>query len=69
MVYAGKRVVSAALLQEHDGVNWPVMFISRALKSNEVNYGAVENEVLALLQMLDICYTLLVSRDVKVLTR
>ena len=69
VVYASKWAVSAALLQEHDGVNWPVMFTSRTLKPNEFNYGAVENEVLALLRILDICYTLLVSRDIKVLTR
>ena len=36
-------------------------------KPNEINYGAVEKEVLALLRMLDI--TLLVARGVKVLTR
>ena len=57
------------MLQEHDGVNWPVMFTSRALKPNEINYGAVEKEFLALLRMLDIYYTLLVSQDIKVLTR
>ena len=57
------------MLQEHDGVNWPVMFPSRTLKPNEVNYGAIEKEVLALLRILNICYTLLGSRNVKVLTR
>ena len=69
VVYASKWAVSAALLQEHDGVNWPVMFTSRTLKSTEISNGAVEKEVLALLRILDICYTLLVSRDIKVLTR
>ena len=49
VVYASKWAVSAALLQEHDGVYWPVTFSSRTLKPNEVNYGMVEKEVLALL--------------------
>ena len=69
VVYASKWAVSAALLQEHDGVYWPVTFSSRTLKPNEVNYGMVEKEVLALLRMLDVYYTLLVSRELTVLTR
>ena len=69
VVYASKWAVPAALLQEHDGLNWPVMFKIRTLKPSEINYGVLEKEVLALLQILDICNTLLVSRDVKVLTR
>ena len=32
-----KWAVSAALLQEHDGVHWPVTFTSRTLKPNELN--------------------------------
>ena len=69
VVYARKWAVSAALLQKHEGVYWPVAFSSRTLKPNEFNYGTVEKEVLALLRMLDICYTLLVSREIAVLTR
>ena len=69
VVYACKLTISAALLQEYDGVYWPVTFSSRTLKSNEVNYGMVEKEVLSLLRMLDICYTMLVSREITELTR
>ena len=69
VVYASKWAVSAALLQEHEGVYWPVTFTSRTLKPNEINYGIVEKEVLALLRVLDVCYTMLVSREIKVLTR
>ena len=69
VVYASKWVVSAALLQEYYGVYWPVTFSSRTLKPNEVNYGMIEKEVLALVRMLDICYTMLVSREITVLTR
>ncbi|GMF41602.1 unnamed protein product [Phytophthora fragariaefolia] len=69
VVYASKWAISASLVQEHDGAYWPAMFTSRTLKSNEINYGIVDKEVLALLRILDVCYTLLVTRSVKVLTR
>ncbi|KAE8887438.1 hypothetical protein PF003_g28344 [Phytophthora fragariae] len=68
-VYASKWAVSAALMQEHDGVYWPVTFTSRTLKSSEINYGIVDKEVLASLRILEVCYTLLVTRTIKVLTR
>ncbi|OWZ15961.1 reverse transcriptase [Phytophthora megakarya] len=34
-----------------------------------MNYGIVEKEVLALLRILDVCHTMLVSRSIKVLSR
>ncbi|KAG4230178.1 hypothetical protein PC116_g21516 [Phytophthora cactorum] len=42
-------------MQEHDGVYMPVNFTSPTLKSNELNYGTVEKEVLPLLRILDVC--------------
>ena len=42
VVYASKWAVSAALIQEYAGVYHPVMFTSRTLKPNELNYGTVE---------------------------
>ncbi|POM70816.1 Reverse transcriptase [Phytophthora palmivora] len=39
VVYASKRAISAALMQEHDGVYKPVTFTSRTLKPNEINYA------------------------------
>ena len=69
VVYASKWAVLAALLQKHEGLYWPVTFSSRTLTHNEVNYGMVEKEVLALLRMLDIWYTMLLSRETTVLTR
>ena len=69
VVYASKWAVSASLLQEHDGVYWPVTFTSRTLKPNKINYKMVEKEVLALLRILDIGYTILVAREIKVFTR
>ncbi|POM64657.1 Reverse transcriptase [Phytophthora palmivora] len=53
VLYANKWAISAALMQEYDGVYWPVTFTSRTLKSNEINYGIVDKEVLALLRILD----------------
>eukprot|EP00644_Phytophthora_capsici_P010197 jgi/Phyca11/120516/e_gw1.41.70.1 len=69
VLYASQWAISAALMQEHDGVYWPVTFTSRTLKTNELNYSTVDKEVLALLRMLDVCYTQLVVRSIKVLSR
>ncbi|KAE8909730.1 hypothetical protein PF005_g22221 [Phytophthora fragariae] len=69
VVYANEWAISAALMQEHDAVFHPVMFASRTLKSNELNYGIVEKEVLALLRVLDLGHNLLVGREIKVLAR
>ncbi|POM67692.1 Reverse transcriptase [Phytophthora palmivora] len=51
VVYASKWAISAALMQEHYGVYKPVTFTSRTLKPNEINYGMVDKEVLALLRI------------------
>ncbi|KAE8986765.1 hypothetical protein PR001_g19397 [Phytophthora rubi] len=67
VLYASKWAISAALMQDHDGVYQPVTFTSRTLKPNEINYGVVDKEVL--LRVLDVCYTQLVTRSIKVLTR
>ena len=40
--------VGAVLLQEHDGVNMPVMYISRKLNAAETRYSTIERECLAL---------------------
>ncbi|GMF56285.1 unnamed protein product [Phytophthora fragariaefolia] len=69
ILYANKWAISAALVQEHEGVHKRVTFTSRTLKTNEINYGIVDKEVLALLRALDVCYTQLVTRSIKVLTR
>ncbi|KAG3069628.1 hypothetical protein PI125_g23169 [Phytophthora idaei] len=66
VVYASDWAVSAALTQEHDQIYYP---ISRTLKPNEINYGVVEKEILALLRVLDLNYNLLVGRPIRILTR
>ena len=69
IVYASEWAISASLVQNYDGLYMPVMFTSRTLKSNELNYSTVEKEVLALLRILETCFTMLVTRPLKVLTR
>ncbi|CAI5706018.1 unnamed protein product [Peronospora farinosa] len=69
IVYASEWAISASLVQEYEGVYMPVTFTSRTLKPNEINYGLVDKEVLALLRILDLCYTSLVTRPIKILTR
>ena len=39
--------VGACLLQEHDGIFHPVIFLSRKLKGAEMNYSPIEKECLA----------------------
>ena len=41
--------LGAVFLLEYDGVNMPVMYISRKLKASETCYSTIERECLALL--------------------
>ncbi|KAE9288168.1 hypothetical protein PR003_g25867, partial [Phytophthora rubi] len=61
--------LSSTLMQLHDDKLHPVRFCGRVLKDNEVNYLPAEKEVLALLQLLKVCYTLLVGKTIHVYTR
>ncbi|OWZ11027.1 LOW QUALITY PROTEIN: reverse transcriptase [Phytophthora megakarya] len=56
-------------MQEYDQIYYPVLFASRTQKSNELNYGIAEKEVLALLRILDLNYNALVGHPIHVLTR
>ena len=38
VVYDSKWAVSVALIQEHDGLYWPVTFTRTTLNPNETNY-------------------------------
>ncbi|OWZ00987.1 reverse transcriptase [Phytophthora megakarya] len=49
-------------MQEYDKIYHPVMFASRTLKSNELNYGIPEKDVLALLRILELNYNAPVGR-------
>ncbi|POM79741.1 Reverse transcriptase, partial [Phytophthora palmivora] len=59
IVYARDWAISAALVQEYDQIYYPITFVSRTLKSNELNYSLAEKEVLALLRILDLGYNML----------
>ena len=39
-------------------------FVSRKLKPDEIQYGTVEKDILALLEFLDVCYVMPVSREI-----
>ncbi|POM65692.1 Reverse transcriptase [Phytophthora palmivora] len=69
IVYGSDWAISAALVQEYDQIYYPITFVNRTLKSNELNYSPVEKEVLALLRILDLGYNMLVGRRIRVLTR
>ncbi|OWZ23619.1 reverse transcriptase [Phytophthora megakarya] len=69
VVYASDWVISGSLMQEYDKIYHPVIFESRTLKSNELNYGIAEKQVLALLRILDLNYNALVGRPIHVLIR
>ncbi|OWZ01743.1 reverse transcriptase [Phytophthora megakarya] len=66
VVYARDWAISGSLMQEYDQINYPVMFASHTLKSNELNYGIAEKEVLAFLRILDLNYNALVGRPIHV---
>ncbi|KAE9323603.1 hypothetical protein PF008_g17309 [Phytophthora fragariae] len=68
-LFANEWAVSTTLMQEHDGLMHPVRFCGRVLKDAEVNYHPAEKEVLALLQLLKVCYTQLTGRTIHVYTR
>ncbi|OWZ07519.1 reverse transcriptase [Phytophthora megakarya] len=69
VVYASAWAISGSLMQEYDKLYYPVMFASRTLKLNGLNYGIAEKEMLALLRSLDLNYNALVGRPIHVLTR
>ena len=69
MLFANNWAISATVMQLHDGKYHPVRFVSRVLKQNEIGYHPAEKEVLALLRVLRVCYTMLVGQDLTILTR
>ncbi|POM72529.1 Hypothetical protein PHPALM_10739, partial [Phytophthora palmivora] len=69
MIFASDWTLSSTLMQMHDDKLHTVRFCGRVLKENEVNYHPAEKEVLALLQLLKICHTLLAGKVLHVYTR
>ena len=49
LTHASDSRLRAVLLQEYDGMNMPVMYISRKLNVAETRYSKIERELLALL--------------------
>ncbi|GMF17723.1 unnamed protein product [Phytophthora fragariaefolia] len=69
MLYANEWALSSTLMQMQDEVLHPVRFCGRVLKENDLNYHPAEKEVLALIQVLKVCYTLLAGKTLHVYTR
>ncbi|KAE8889697.1 hypothetical protein PF003_g26465 [Phytophthora fragariae] len=69
MLFANEWALSSTLMQLHYDKLHPVRFCGRVLKVNAVNYLPAEKEVLALLQLLKVCYTLVVGKTIHVYTR
>ncbi|OWZ08041.1 hypothetical protein PHMEG_00019479 [Phytophthora megakarya] len=63
MLYANECALSATLMQMHDDKLHPVRFCGRVLKDS------TEEEVLALLLLLKVCYTQLAGKTLHVYTR
>lgn len=45
---ASNTAIGGVLMQEHDGQNFPVFYISRRLQSREEHYSTIEKECLAI---------------------
>jgi ribonuclease HI len=69
MLYANNWAVSATIMQLHGEKYYPVRFVGRVLKSAEMNYQLAEKEILALLNVLKSCETLLFNMTLQVWTR
>ncbi|KAE9231796.1 hypothetical protein PF004_g10108 [Phytophthora fragariae] len=63
-----KKIAATPILRHFDTEKRP-MVIGYASEWNELNYGIVEKEVLALLRMLDLGYSMLAGRPIQVLAR
>ena len=60
---ASNHGIGAVLLQEHDGMKMPVMYISRKLKNGEENYSTIERECLGLVWATKRLHTYLYGRE------
>ena len=69
ILHANPWAVGAVLAQEHDGQLWPVKFIGRTLQDAELRYHESEKEILALLRVLNSCYTMIVGQPLVIYTR
>ena len=65
---ASPFAIGAVLSQRHAGQDHPVMYISRTLKSSEVNYHQYELEVLSLIWAIGVFRPYLVGRPFRAVT-
>ena len=69
IIYTNKWAFGATICQEYDGVLFPVRYVSKVFKANELNYFDSEKEVLALLKALDVGFQYLAGQKITVYTR
>ncbi|OWZ21958.1 reverse transcriptase [Phytophthora megakarya] len=66
------KIIATPVLKHFDLERTPVIVLyanNRTLKANELNYRVLDKKILTLLQILNICYSQLVTGSVKVLSR
>ncbi|OWZ03571.1 hypothetical protein PHMEG_00024671 [Phytophthora megakarya] len=68
-LFANEWALNSTLMQAHDGKMHAVRCCGRVLNEAEMNYHPAENEVVALLLLLETCYTQLAGRTIHVYTR
>ncbi|KAJ0390666.1 hypothetical protein ATCC90586_011699 [Pythium insidiosum] len=69
VIFANDWAIAAAVMQGDPGELRPTRYVGRVLKDNKRKFSPAEREVLALLRVLDVCYTLLAGKPIRVLTR
>jgi len=69
IVYANQWAICATVCQFHQEKLHPVRYVGRTLHDAETRYTVAEKEVLALLRVVNTCYTFLVGQELVVHTR
>ncbi|KAG2771582.1 hypothetical protein PC129_g16014 [Phytophthora cactorum] len=68
MLYTNAWAPSSTLMQPYDDKLHPDRFGERVSKENELDYHPAEKELVALLQLLKVCYLLLAGKTLHVYT-
>jgi hypothetical protein len=69
ILYANQWAICATVCQLYEERLLPVRYIGRTLNDPETRYTIAEKEVLALLRVINTCYTFLVGQELVVHTR
>ena len=69
ILYVNKWAICATVCQLHQEKLHPVRYVGRTLNGPETRYTVAEKEVLALLRVVNTCFTFLVGQELVVYTR